>query len=88
MVGQLVTVQLGQCGNQLGLDFFTSLAREGGREAGDATALTGCRPLHEHLPALFRDWYFRYFQLYQRFRFSNKQFLLYRLILCMRVGAV
>ena len=55
MVGQLVTVQVGQCGNQLGLDFFTALAREGGREAEDAAALTGCRPLHEHLPALFRE---------------------------------
>ena len=51
MVGQVVTMQVGQCGNQLGLDFFGSLAREGGGEAQDATRC----PLHHHLPAFFRE---------------------------------
>lgn len=56
MPGQLVTVQVGQCGNQLGLDFFAALAREGMRESEDATQ-AGVRgpPLHQHLPTFFRE---------------------------------
>jgi hypothetical protein len=56
MPGQLVTVQVGQCGNQLGLDFFAALARESARETEDA-AQAGVRgpPLHQHLPTFFRE---------------------------------
>ena len=55
MVGQIVSVQVGQCGNQLGLDFFGALAREGGQEAEDAYGPAGGCPLYRHLPAFFRE---------------------------------
>ncbi len=57
MPGQLVTVQVGQCGNQLGFDFFAALAREGARETEDAEVPAGVRgrPLHQHLATFFRE---------------------------------
>jgi tubulin delta len=59
---QLVTVQVGQCGNQLGLDFFSALARESAREEHAAASSTDSdpgnrqpQPLHQQLPAFFRE---------------------------------
>jgi len=49
-----VTVQVGQCGNQLGFDFFAALARESGREVEDESALRP-QPLHQHISTLFRE---------------------------------
>lgn len=47
---QLVAVQIGQCGNQLGHEYFSTLACESGREPGHGNE----QPLHENLPACFR----------------------------------
>lgn len=49
-----MTVQVGQCGNQLGFDFFAALARESGREVEDESALRP-QPLHQHISTLFRE---------------------------------
>lgn len=54
MPRNLVAVQVGQCGNQLGLDFFAALAREGGEAGEDEHAGRGA-PLHKLLPTVFRE---------------------------------
>ena len=55
MKSNLVAVQVGQCGNQLGLDFFSALAREGGQEEEAAANAGGGAPLYEHLSTFFRE---------------------------------
>ena len=47
-----IVVQVGQCGNQLGADFFDALAR--GMLHGDQ-ALRPQQPLSSSLPAFFRE---------------------------------
>ena len=53
----IVTLQLGQCGNQLGHEFFATLAREaagGGSAPGKPPDAGGRAPVDEVLPQFFR----------------------------------